>query len=272
MGLTYYCDVHRTNKNGEGFRITFTTDGVEFRHADGFEEIPAKTGDRVFLGTLPLQHTDSAIGLLKRGVEVYYLRRPTMVARKREELKLSKTARNDIKALMTIEERWFRRVSEDFLMMRRMVLAYRALLKTHTQLLNKSKALSEQERNVLRPAIKTIERQMEEVAAKIAKEAGRRFPAYNRLVEELGIRGNNSAMEALAEVLVFPEWRSWRRVRNYFGLWRKDKKTYYHRSKTARQALERLTICIRGYNIKAGDLEDILKRIWLAQRVGGPPA
>mgnify|MGYP007015360510 FL=1 len=35
------------------------------------------------MDTLPLQHTDGAIGLLKRGVEVYYLRRPTMVAKRR---------------------------------------------------------------------------------------------------------------------------------------------------------------------------------------------
>ncbi len=46
MGLTYYCDVHRTRKNGEGFRITFTSDGVEFRHADGFEEIRRRRATR----------------------------------------------------------------------------------------------------------------------------------------------------------------------------------------------------------------------------------
>jgi hypothetical protein len=33
----------------------------------------------------------------------------------RGELKLPKSARRDIKALMSIEERWFRRVTEDFL-------------------------------------------------------------------------------------------------------------------------------------------------------------
>jgi len=41
---------------------------------------------------------------------------------------------------MTIGERWFRRVTEDFLVMRRMITAYRSLLKTHQQLLNKSKS------------------------------------------------------------------------------------------------------------------------------------
>jgi hypothetical protein len=41
---------------------------------------------------------------------------------------------------MKIEERWFRRVAEDFLVMRRMVLVYRPLMKTHQQLLNKYRA------------------------------------------------------------------------------------------------------------------------------------
>jgi uncharacterized membrane protein len=58
--------------------------------------------------------------------------------------------KGDIKALMSIEERWFRRVTEDFLLvMRRMILAYRSLLKTHQQLANKAKSLSESERITL---------------------------------------------------------------------------------------------------------------------------
>jgi hypothetical protein len=44
---------------------------------------------------------------------------------------------------MNIEERWLRRVTGDFLVMRRMILAHRSLSKTHQQLLNKYKALSE---------------------------------------------------------------------------------------------------------------------------------
>jgi hypothetical protein len=45
-------------------------------------------------------------------------------------ISLPKSARGDIKALMNIEERWFRRVTEDFLVIRRMILAYRSLMKT----------------------------------------------------------------------------------------------------------------------------------------------
>jgi hypothetical protein len=48
--------------------------------------------------------------------------------------------------------------------MRRMILAYRSLLKTHQQLLNKYKAFSEAEREVLKPAISSIEKQMVEMA------------------------------------------------------------------------------------------------------------
>jgi hypothetical protein len=57
--------------------------------------------------------------------------------------------KGDIKALMSIEEGWFRRVTEDFLVLRRMILVYRSLLKTHQQLVNKAKSLSESERITL---------------------------------------------------------------------------------------------------------------------------
>jgi hypothetical protein len=131
-----------------------------------------------------------------------------------------------------------------------MILAYRSLMKTYIQLVNKAKALSERERITLKPAISSIERQMLEMVRMIVGEAGKRYQAYNRLVGLLGIDGNPSALEALAEVLVLPEWASWRRTKNYFGLWRRDKKTYFHRSRTARQALERRTISLKGYNIR----------------------
>ena len=103
----YYADVHRTRRNGEGFRITFTTDGTSFKHVDSFADVPAREGDAVFVDTLPLQHTDGVIELLRRGVEVYYLRRLTLISRKREELRLPKTERGDIKALMAIDQKWF---------------------------------------------------------------------------------------------------------------------------------------------------------------------
>jgi hypothetical protein len=104
----FFCDVHRRARNGEGYRITFTADGVTFKHVDGFGDIPAKSGDKIYIDTIPLQHTDDAIGLLRRGAELYCLRRLTLIEKKREELKLPKTTRGDIKALMSIEERWFR--------------------------------------------------------------------------------------------------------------------------------------------------------------------
>jgi DNA-directed RNA polymerase subunit N (RpoN/RPB10) len=155
--LKFYADVHKTKKNSEMYRITYTSDGTTFRHVDSLGEIPAGPGDRLFMDTLPVQHTDGAIELLGRGVEVYCLRRLTLLRKVREELRLPKSSRGDIRALMSVEERWFRRVTEDFLVMRRMVLAHRSLLKTHQQLLNKYKALSDSEREVLRPVIKSLE-------------------------------------------------------------------------------------------------------------------
>jgi hypothetical protein len=221
------------------------------------------------MDTLPPQHMDSAIELLGRGVEVYYLRRLTLLEKVRREHKLPKSAKGDIKALMSIEERWFRRVTEDFLVIRRMILAYRSLMKTYIQLVNKAKALSESERVTLKPAISSIERQMLEMARQIAEEAGKMYPVYDRLVGLLGIDGNPSALEALAEVLVLPEWASWRRTKNYFGLWRRDRKTRSHRSRTARHALERLTISIKGY-ARGKELKEVLKTIWITLKARRP--
>jgi hypothetical protein len=129
--LKFYADVHRTKKNSERFRITYTVDGTTFKHVDSFGEIPAGPGDRLFMDTIPPQHTEGAIELLRKWVEVNYLRRLTLLKRMRREHKLPKTARGDIKTLMNIEGRWFRRVTEDFLVMRRMILAYRTMMRTH---------------------------------------------------------------------------------------------------------------------------------------------
>jgi hypothetical protein len=195
-------------------------------------------------------------------VEVYYLRRLTLIEKIRREYKLPRSARGDITTLMNIEEGWFRRVTENFLVMRRMILGHRSLLRTRQQLLNKYKALSEAEKVVLKPAISSIERQILEMARMIAGGAGRRYLAYNRLVEVLGVGGRSSALESLAEVFTYAEWSSWCRVRNYFGLWDRDGKTHYHKTK-ARNALETLTLSIKGYRINGRDIEEVLKTICL---------
>jgi hypothetical protein len=56
--LKFYADVQRTKKNSERYRITYSTDGITFKHIDSFGEIPAGPGDRLFMDTLPPQHTD----------------------------------------------------------------------------------------------------------------------------------------------------------------------------------------------------------------------
>ena len=220
--MKFYADVHKTKKNDEGYRITYTTDGKAFRHVDGFGEIPAGPGDKLFMDTIPPQHTDGAIELLRREVEVYYLRRLTLIEKIRGELKLPKSARGDIKALMSIEERWFRRVTEDFLVMRRMILAYRSLLVTRQRLMNKYRALSDVERVVLKPAISFIEKQMEEMAKKITEEAGKRYPAYNVLLEGLGINDGLAGREALVELLSYADFvnSSLRGLKKLLGLYK----------------------------------------------------
>jgi hypothetical protein len=220
--LKFYADVHKTKKNSERYRITYTTDGTAFKHVDGFGEIPAGPGDKLFIDTLPIQHMDGVIELMRRGVEVYYLRRLTLIEKMRREHKLPKSARGDIKALMNIEEGWFRRVTEDFLVLRRMILAYRSLSKTHQQLMNKYRALSEAERVMLKPAISSIEKQMEEMAKKIDEEAGRRYPAYSMLLEGLGINDGLAGREALAELLTYADFvnSSLRGLKKLLGLYK----------------------------------------------------
>jgi hypothetical protein len=268
--LKFYADVHRSKRNGEGYRITYSTDGTTFKHTDSFNNIPAGPGDRLFMDTLPPQHTNGAIELLRRGVEVYYLRRLTLLKKMRREHKLPKSARGDIKALMSIEERWFRRVTEDFLVMRRMILAHRSLSKTHQQLVNKAKALSESERITLKPAISSIEKQMEEMARMIAEEAGKRYPAYNRLVDGLGIRGNIKAQEALAELITYLDpSKGFRKTSNLLGLFkpiRGRKKIYSGR---LRRALERLTASVNNttsFQLTARKEKEVLARIWRIYR------
>jgi hypothetical protein len=171
---------------------------------------------------------------------------------------------------MRIDDRWFRRVTENFLVMRRTILAYRSLLKTHLQLINKYKALSEVERNILRPAINSLEEQMDTLARQITVEAGRRYSAYNRLVDELGIGGNISAMEALAELIVYLEpSKGWRKTRNLVGLFkpiRGRKKIYDGR---LRKALQRLTASINNipsFQLTARMEKEMLSRIWMIYR------
>jgi hypothetical protein len=45
------------------------------------------------------------------------------------------------------------------------------------------------------------------------------YPAYNRLVGELGIRGNIKAQEALAELIAYLDpFKGFRKTRNLLGL------------------------------------------------------
>jgi hypothetical protein len=83
--------------------------------------------------------------------------------------------------------------------------------------------LSEAEKEVLKPAISSMEVQMVEVARMIAEEAGKRYPAYNRLVDELGVRGNIKALEALAELIPYLDpSEGFRKMINLLGLFRPD--------------------------------------------------
>ena len=154
--------------------------------------------------------------------------------------------------------------------MRRMVAAYRSLLKTHQQLLNKSKALSEDEGSLLKPVIRAMEEQMDIMAGKIAEEAGKRYPAYNKLVEGLGIRGNAGAMEALAEIITYIDAnRGFVKTARLFGLFKpsRGKKKFY--DGRLRRALQRLTASVNRISpprLRAKFESQTLYRIWTTHR------
>jgi uncharacterized protein YutE (UPF0331/DUF86 family) len=160
--------------------------------------------------------------------------------------------------------------SEDFLIMRRMISAYRSLQRTHQQLENKCKALSEAEKYALKTVIKALENQMDVMAKHIAEEAGRRYPAYNNLVEELGIDGNTTAMEALAELVVYLDpTKGFRKTVNLLGLFKpvRGRKKIY--SGHLRKALQRLTAStnnIRSLQLTAKKEKEILSKIWRTYR------
>ncbi|MCS7129298.1 MAG: hypothetical protein NZ919_01470 [Candidatus Caldarchaeum sp.] len=263
----FYVDVHRLagrgrrNKPDESFHV-FTADGVVFGKAERMSEIPAEAGDTVFCDVIPVELTDEFVEVLGKGVRVFYLRRLTLFKKTYERLGLKgKTARNDLRALMAVEPKWFREVSEDFLVMRRLTAAYRTLLRTHETLLSRLKALNGSERRVLLPALEAVDKQMEAMAA-LVEEAGKRIPDFSRVAESLGITGDNhlTAGEALAELMTYVDFNEGiTDVKNYVGLFKGRPKIY---SGASRKALERLTIAIKGERtIKAKDMLTTLKQI-----------
>jgi hypothetical protein len=108
---------------------------------------------------------------------------------------------------------------------------------------------------------------MDTLAKQIAVEASRRYPAYNRLVYELGIGGNISAMEALAELIVYIEpSKGWRKTRNLVGLFKpiRGRKKFY--DGRLRKALQRLTVStnsITSFQLTSEKEKEMLSRIWM---------
>ncbi|MEM2580945.1 MAG: hypothetical protein QW077_06895, partial [Candidatus Caldarchaeum sp.] len=136
----------------------------------------------------------------------FYLRRLTLFNLMYERLGIkTKSAKNDVRVLMALETKWFREVDGGFLIMRRLVSDYRSLLKSYVSLTNRMKASSGVGKDILKDAVKSLEEKMNAIAKIIVDEAGKRIPAYSRVVEALGIGGDNHLMarEALAELMTY---------------------------------------------------------------------
>ncbi|MEM0481319.1 MAG: hypothetical protein QXM16_00300 [Nitrososphaerota archaeon] len=219
------------------------------------------------MDTIPVELTDEFVEVLRRGVRVFYVRRLTLFRLMYQKLGIkTKSAKNDVKVLMALESKWFREVDEDFLVFRKLISGYRSLLKSYVSLTNRMKALNGSERDVLRVAVDVLEKQLNAMAKIIVDEAGRRIPAYDEVVDTLGIGGDYHLMarEALAEIMPYVErTRSFSRLKNFFGLFKARKGVNKIYSKKARQALSRLTTAaLKNTHHRARDEERILRMIW----------
>jgi hypothetical protein len=111
---------------------------------------------------------------------------------------------------------------------------------------------------------------MEEVARMIVEEAGKRYQAYNRLVDGLGIRGNIKAQEALAELITYIDpSKGFRKTRNLLGLFKPIRGRRKIYSGHLRRALQRLTTStknIRTRQITARMEKETLSRVWRMYR------
>ncbi|MEM2800736.1 MAG: hypothetical protein QXR26_06700 [Candidatus Caldarchaeum sp.] len=252
----FYADIHRmANKNrkrksGEQYHV-YTDDGEAFYRVSRFSEIPAEHGDELYVDTIPVELTDEFVELLFRGVKVYYLRRLTLFKEMYTKLGIGiKNAENDIRVMMSLEAKWFRQVNEEFLIMRRLIAAYRSLLKSHQSLMKRMKALNGSEKDILKNAVKALEEQMTIMAQMIVDEAGKRIPAYSRVVDTLKVGGYSAAKVALAEVMTYADFsKGITKLKNYFGPFKVDGRKKGKRkifSGEARKALEMLTMALKG--------------------------
>jgi hypothetical protein len=111
---------------------------------------------------------------------------------------------------------------------------------------------------------------MEEMAGMITEEAGKRYPAYNRLVDGLGIRGNIKAQEALAELITYLDpSKGFRKTRNLLGLFKPIRGRRKIYSGHLRRALQRLTVSannIRTRQLTTKMEKEMLSRVWRMYR------
>ncbi|MEM2238386.1 MAG: hypothetical protein QXR26_09125, partial [Candidatus Caldarchaeum sp.] len=122
------------------------------------------------------------------------------------------------------------------------------------------------EKRILMKSVKAVEESMMEMASSIVSETEKRYPQFNKVVEELGITGENHLLsrESLAEIIPYVERsRSYRRLKKFFGLFKGRKGVNKIYSKTARCALSRLTTAVlKNTCHRARDEEQLLNRIW----------
>ncbi|MEM4288208.1 MAG: hypothetical protein QXV97_05315 [Candidatus Caldarchaeum sp.] len=274
----FFADVHRLASKNRGRKTeenfhTYSIDGENFSRVRRITDIPAEHGDELYVDTVPVELTDEFIEVLRRGVRVFYLRRLTLFNLMYERLGIkTKSAKNDVRVLMALETKWFREVDGGFLIMRRLVSDYRSLLKSYVSLTNRMKASSGVGKDILKDAVKSLEEKMTKMAEIIVSEAGKRIPAYSRVVEALGIGGDNHLMarEALAELMTYIDFTlGIRKIKDYLRLYKVDRKSGKPKifNRHLRKTLQRLTMASKGgTGIKAEDEEQTIRRIREAVR------
>nr|BAL45426.1 hypothetical protein HGMM_F14A09C06 [Candidatus Caldarchaeum subterraneum] len=268
--MRFYADIHRLankrrkNKTEEEYHV-YTTDGVEFGKAERIADIPAKSGDELYVDVIPVELTDEFIGLLRRGVRVYRLRRLDLLPSHRNG---SKSARNDVLAMMSMDASMFKEITPEFLEMTRLISLYRQI--SRSLVFTKQVMANFSNKRTIHPVLLELRRQKDRVARKIVELAKMTYPEFNMLTTILGINTKNSlyGKAALAILFTYVDFgRGLRKILCYAGIYRPNDGKY---NKLLKEAAESLTISVkRRQRIKAKEIRQILKTIRTTLMAGG---
>ncbi|GBC69461.1 hypothetical protein HRbin01_01159 [archaeon HR01] len=270
--MRFYCDVHRLanksrKKTEENYHV-YTTDGVEFGKAERIADIPAKSGDELYVDVIPVELTDEFIELLRRGVRVYRLRRLDQIPNYRNGVK---SARNDVLAMMSMDTTMFKEVSADFLEMSRLASEYREVSLSLKQAKQRRTNSGKQKLKDYTKDINRLKSQKNKLARKIINLARQKHGYFNYLTKVLGINTRDSlyGKAALGILLNYVDFsRGLRKILVYVGNYYPHHGKY---NKIVKEAAESLAMSVfkKRHEPTGKEIRQVLKTIRRALMAGG---